>query len=530
MKKSKYRANSLFFLAVAAVSLAFVLGILNICFGNLNLDEGWYLLAARNVAGGMRPYRDFFFTQAPLMPSVYGWLEPLWGGHGILGARILTFALGYSASLLSSLAAARAAGNGRRIAAGLTVFLLLQCNVVHSYFTVIPKTYALASLFTACGCVALVFALTSTRGAKRWAAFFAGLSLALAASTRLSLGVMLPVAGIALLVLSQRHPGLWFSFGIGGATGLAWALIPAVFADCEAFAFANFFHGGRSGGGISMALGSVSRLVRNYQPLALLAMAACFMACRRRGNTVESDCGADSPASRLHTLEIPAILLLMFAAAFAVHVSAPFPYDDYQTPIMPLAAVAISLLFWSWLRECAQTRILVAMTLVAAMCAFSSPLNESWFVLRKDRFWVEKKQCSDLQKLRATARELSSIVHQDDVLLTQDGYLAVELKCAVPPGFEMGPFGYFAELPDAEARRYHVLNRNLAAEAIESGEYQVAALSGYAFAMSAPELEKRDEERAAIASALKANYNLYCTISDFGQEHTPLEIWKCCRK
>ena len=47
------------------------------------------------------------------------------------------------------------AGRGRRLAAGLTVFLLLQCNVVHSYFTAIPKTYALASLSVSCGVLAL---------------------------------------------------------------------------------------------------------------------------------------------------------------------------------------------------------------------------------------------------------------------------------------------------------------------------------------------------------------------------------------
>ena len=39
-------------------------------FGGLNQDEGWCLYASRMVAEGMMPYRDFAYTQGPLMPVV----------------------------------------------------------------------------------------------------------------------------------------------------------------------------------------------------------------------------------------------------------------------------------------------------------------------------------------------------------------------------------------------------------------------------------------------------------------------------
>ena len=54
-------------LASCAIALALVIAAANIVLGNLNLDEGWYLQAAVNVAAGKMPYRDFFFTQAPLL-------------------------------------------------------------------------------------------------------------------------------------------------------------------------------------------------------------------------------------------------------------------------------------------------------------------------------------------------------------------------------------------------------------------------------------------------------------------------------
>ena len=39
-------------------------------------DEGFYLMASRLVFEHQLPYRDFFFTQMPLLPYVYGlWMQ-----------------------------------------------------------------------------------------------------------------------------------------------------------------------------------------------------------------------------------------------------------------------------------------------------------------------------------------------------------------------------------------------------------------------------------------------------------------------
>ncbi|MBP8656293.1 MAG: hypothetical protein KBI43_07630, partial [Kiritimatiellae bacterium] len=57
------------FLAVVATWLA--LAGLNLWMGELNQDEGWYLYAAKQMGEGLWPYRDFAFTQAPMLPLVY---------------------------------------------------------------------------------------------------------------------------------------------------------------------------------------------------------------------------------------------------------------------------------------------------------------------------------------------------------------------------------------------------------------------------------------------------------------------------
>ena len=93
------------FLIAGAFGLTIVLYAVNIFLGPLNLDEGWYLYAAKSYALGERPYQDFFFTQAPLLPAIYGFLSPLWSSNGVLGGRILSAIFGLLSAILASLIA-----------------------------------------------------------------------------------------------------------------------------------------------------------------------------------------------------------------------------------------------------------------------------------------------------------------------------------------------------------------------------------------------------------------------------------------
>lgn len=530
MPQKKKNANEFPWMRAAlavSLSLAVALGAANVVLGPLNLDEGWYLLAARSFASGARPYRDFFFTQAPLMPAAYGLLSPLWACGGVLGGRILTALLGIAATALASLAAARVSGRKRRLAAGLSVFILLQCNVVHSYFTAIPKTYSLAALFISAGAYFLSRGVTASRPREKWSFAASGLLFAAAAGTRLSLGAALPAIGLFLVAIHRRRPFAWLLFGVGGSLGLLCVFLPAVHGCLEQFLFANFFHGGRGAGGLALTAGSFARVLRNYTPIFLLALAPAVLAIFRAGCGNSPRDGGESPG-RLSPAALLAICCaLAFALTFAVHLSAPFPYDDYQTPVMPLAAVAASAAFWDALpryKYRLDGRILAAFATVAAIFAFTSPFCESWAILRKDRFWVESKARPDLLALRETGRLVRALVPKGRPLLTQDPYLAVEACRPVPRGFEMGPFGFFADLPDEDAAKFRVLNGNLARAAIASGEAPVAAFSGYAFSMSAPELARNDAMRREMLDFAAQYYKPVGSVHDFGQEHTTLEI------
>ena len=464
-----------------------VLACAAVWLGALNQDEGWYLYAARLASEGKVPYRDFFYTQAPVMPIVYSAFTSVWNTFGLLGARVFTLGVGVVGVVFACALAWRLADEGGRAFAALVVFFLLGSNLYHLYFIAIPKTYALASLFVAAGFYLLSFARDRTRrGALCSAA--AGLSLALAAGTRISLGILLAVVGVALLAAFRRLRWTFLWFALGGAFGLA-AVYGFFLADPAARAglfAAQAYHAARGGFDPVFSVGSVSRLVRWYLPLFVVLGLGGF----RRGR----------------------LLLWSVAAVFAVQMLAPFPYEDYQVPVMGLLAAFAAVNFAEPRAAGRGPRLLLVLGLAWA-CAFGSPLLEKWTTNGQDRLWTRKKDRCELAQLRDVARMIEEEDPNGGTLLTQDLYLAIETGRKVPEGLEMGPFSMLSD------EQWRAL--------LASAPCPVAALSGYSFAISPPRCDEVPVERQVeYWGLLKKNYDLIAREEHFGQNATTLLVLK----
>lgn len=472
-----------------------VLTFAAVWLGGLNQDEGWYLYAAKLCAEGKILYRDFFYTQAPVMPVVYSAFVRIWDDFGILGGRIFTVSIGLASILFACATARRTAPEGRRSLAALVVFLLLGSNLYHLYYIAIPKTYALASLFLSMGFYFLsLVKAENSRLSKTDAvfAFSAGVAMAFAAGTRISLGAVLAVAGIALL-LSVRRFGLTFLFfALGGTVALALVYGPFL-ADAQSRAgliAAQAYHAARGGFDPVFTVGSVSRLVRWYLPLFIVLGLGCGF---RRGG-------------------VAGMMLWSFAAVFAVQMLAPFPYEDYQVPVTGLLAVFAAVGFVSRGPEERMSRKALLVLGLAWASSFGSPLLEKWMTNGQDRFWTRKKEKCELAQLREVAKIIEAEDPGGKMLLTQDLYLAVETGRKVPEGLEMGPFSM---LSDSGWRKL-----------LTSAPCEIAALSqGYTFTIAPPECgEVPFETQREYWRLLKRDYELVMEENDFGQNATPLLI------
>ena len=485
------------FAYLSAAMLA-VLAVFAVAAGSLNQDEGWYLYAAQLVGEGKALYRDFFFTQGPVMPVVYSFFSWTWKAFGLLGGRALTAVFGALSTLFAAAFAWRIAREGSKAVAAVVTSLVLGSNLYHVYFLSIPKTYALSALAVTAG----FYLLTFSRG--RCGAFFAfvsGVSLALAACTRTSLAVVPAVVFLFLVFDRTSRGAVAFAFAAGCAfAGLA-AYLPHL-ADPrarEGLVAAQFYHAARGGFSPAFAVGSISRLVRWYLPVWILAgLSFAIPSCR-----------ADF---RLRWLPMA---FASFAACALLQLCAPFPYDDYQTPIMPLAAVCAAVAISS-------ARAPVALLALGMTWAstFGSPLIEDFFTAGHDRFWVVRKGSTDMAGLKEAARRIEALDPGGDMLLTQDLYLAIETRRHVPAGLEMGPFSYWGEaerapgLGDAELKAL-----------LLSAPCRVAALSGYSFAITAPSCaETPIEKQLGFWDDVKSRYSLSSKMPLFGQHSTPLMI------
>ena len=549
---------------VVAVGLCVLLSAANLFLGPLNQDEGWYLYAAKQVASGEILYRDFMFTQGPVLPVVYGVLFPIVGKLGVAGGRLITVLFGLGSVGLAAWLAARSAKRFSRTAA-LCALILAGVNVYQSYFTTIVKTYSLCSFFLTAGFVALSFA-NGKRGAS--GAFWGGVLLALAACTRLSAGIALPIAGLWLIVNRKKvYPfgagvrgkesgvrnrqssivnlkSAWVVFGLGGGFVLAVGLGSFFIMAPENTHFALFgYHAGRSPGGVmellALKAGFVSRFVQAY----FLFTAGCVLAFifrRHHRHIRERDLAGPDSRPRLTELlkqanevESPfahsliSLLWMTGAAITLVHFAAPFPYDDYQAIVFPVLAAALSATLVPRCPEKQLVHVALAVLLVSAAASFSSPINQDWLIRGRDRIWWKFKETPDLVALRKAGAQIREQLGEDDLLLTQDTYLAIEAGARVPNGLEMGPFSYYPEMPRAQAEKLNLLNQEMLMELLAAAPAPVAAFSGYGLAIASPEIEEISFKHwKALRAVLEMNYTKTSEIPNFGQAHTTLEVFK----
>ena len=319
--------------------------------------------------------------------------------------------------------------------------------------------------------------------------------------------MLLAVVGFGLLLSfrSWRWTFLWF--GIGGALALCVVYGPFLLdADARSgLLAAQMYHASRGGFDPVFTVGSLSRLVRWYAPLfVVLGMGVAFMVRGRRF-------GASAVGEGLPL--VAKLAAAGFLAVFAVQMLAPFPYEDYQVPVMGLLAVFAALAFSgdAALPDRGLKPLLVLG--LAWACAFGSPLLEKWTTNGQDRFWTLKKKMFELEQLRDAALTIEAADPGGDTLLTQDLYLAVETGRRVPEGLEMGPFSM---LSDARWR-----------ELLESAPCPVAALSGYTFAIDAPRCDEVPvDTQLEYWNILKKHYDLLVKEESFGQNATTLLVLK----
>jgi len=366
-----------------------------------------------------------------------------------------------------------------------------------------------------------------------------GLLLVLAAGTRLSAGVILPIVFLFLLLGRRKTGRSWFWFGLGATLAASMVFLPFLVLAKENFIYwVVTYHADRSAGSIAAQTvykaGFISRVVQGY--FVAISLFAAWVLARmfRMGGAGEDLAPArrEADAAISGNARIPARMMAdmiwsSVAAVSLVHLSAPFPYDDYQAAIFPLFAAALACgLAMIPRSERAVSWLLLTVFLLSVAAAFSSPINQSWFVRQRDRIWWRLKTESSLETFRKAGARLRALAGPDQCLLTQDTYLAVESGLHVPHGLEMGPFSYYPDLDAETAAHRNVLNAKMFRDLLKNTDASVAAISGYGLAIKSPGvIEVQKEEYGELWNIVTERFRPDLpAVKFFGQDQTELQI------
>jgi hypothetical protein len=400
MSASRSRTASLALLLAGWALLYFLLlrGV------RLNADEGFYLASSRALWDGLLPYRDYAYTQTPLLPLVQApFLALLPGSLG--GIRLLSFLwTGIALVAAHRMVPARAGALPVLLGFGL----LFLCLDTMGYLS-IGKTYALANLALLACALPLFMDLS-------WRTRLVLLSAAgvLAVGVRLTTAPSVAALWAGLWILHRKEARAAWMLGIPAVMALA-VLGPFAAADPVRFVFFNWsFH---SQSYVPRHPAGFWEAALVYAPGAWVLFAAALWAGRRR-------------------LTPSAVLLVASVAGVAANLIVAGTYLEYVTPfVMPGVVGALGVL-----AESLGRRPAIAVLSLAALAAVISCRVPA------------RTTC--VEDAAGAAGFLASRTAPGDRVLASMPEVAVEAGRPLFRNLVMGKFTVTGDLPPAQAVRY----------------------------------------------------------------------------
>ena len=414
------------------------------------IDEGVYLNAGRLVFEGALPYRDFPFSQGPLVPYVYGAALEGFGVSVVVG-RWLSFALG-ALGFAATLWVAWTLGG--RLAT--TVFAVLSmANLPALWVATTVRTQSLSTPLTLLGLAALAL---PRRGPLSWAVS-PSLLLWSTGARLTNVLAFLAVCGWVAVRLRDQPKRLAGVAAIVAAQALV-LFAPVLVALNDAIfhiVTAQLGRGDRAGAReTSLFEGLYAKFMVFLAPetsfVAILALTGVvvigLVARARRGWRPD----LARPLEDAGTAQLVTIVLAVLV--FLPHLLLNRGFLTYFVTSSSLLVLAIAIGVAEIARESGRGSRLAAVAAAGLVALGVALVPAHWSA------WIGSGP-SSFPHFREVAREVRSRAGDSCTMVTMETALAVEAGCRVLPGLEYSMFSYFPGLSDEEAARRGVVNQDL---------------------------------------------------------------------
>jgi len=467
------------------------------------IDEGFYMLAARNVLEGQVPYRDFVYPQMPLLPFVYAsWAACF--GPSVESGRALSLILGVTAVTLTMAAGRRLGG----VRAGAFAGLLMLVSTYTCLDLAWVKTQALSHAFAAAAAWSLARRYEKPQFADDAAALAA---LSLATLTRLS--YLAPLAVLAGWV-AWRHR----------TRPRAAVLLLACTAAILALGAAMFWADGR----MLFNVFTLHREFVNYNPWSWKRLA--WTAKGTIGNQfmivslfvvgllqLVIGRGGLPPGRR----SLATMLAGGVIAMTLLHWSQAESYPSHQTPMTAMMLVFIVASLWPAIDRAWSAAPWLVLAGFGTVSLMATPFSE--FNLLQGAFSNE----GGLARTQAAVALLKRHVPAGGIVLTFHDELCVNGGYKAVSGCDASQFSYAPFLDDDEAARLHMLTFNGLVRAIDAEDTAAVVISDRDVAIMCA---AREDLAALLVRKLSAQYASVGTVHGYGQYRNEIKVLRRIRQ
>ncbi|MEK7485894.1 MAG: hypothetical protein AABZ60_16350, partial [Planctomycetota bacterium] len=471
--------------------------------GRINLDEGYLSTAAKRTQEGRILYQETAFTQGPILPKVYGLLLEKFQ-YSFLTGRILTFAISLSTV---ALALCFSFHQGGRYALLITSFLLCW-NIDYAYFSVLVKTYSLATFFLTLAVFLFLKAPNPYFSATVRVFSVLGFSW-MASWTRISL---FPFFFCFLgyffyhATIKKKYLVLGFSFLM--SLSIYW-FYPAPFASI-------YFHL------IQFHLGFTPVEPWGYRKTLLLKYtyenfySFCWIALILAfGRLFWIQKSVSFPQERF--------VLWITGGVALFHFGVNTGQPEYQTVLYPIASYFVGIWGGRLLKKKPWRQSIWILLLIGylAFCGF----ERGWrtcYGIREER-WAPVDMIRYVEKCLETTQKQHALGTK---VLTMDPLPVLRRPFETFFGMEMGPFSFYPDLSSAEMNRFGVVNRQKIEYWIEQKEPDIILYTSDFFARENPSLQEMPEFwRIQLLTKIQNHYERVQSIGGYGQLHQTLDIY-----
>ena len=478
---------------VAGTEIFLIGGISMLFYGKLNGDEAWYLYAGKLVYEGQIPYRNFAFTQMPLLPYIYGIPQFLFG-QGMLVGRATSLFFAILSFLLALKVAHRYSGT---TGAGLTA-IFLGTFFFGMYNLTIVKTYALVTFF-----FMLTFFLLSSNLSEAKKYSLAVTSMFLAGVTRLS---AMPAAFLILIYVlwvASNHRTRLLALGVSSLLSFFTLLVLAM--DPGAALWNLWTYHRLWWGDATLAEKIIAMLV--VRPLSMVfgevAYTFYFLLIVLFSLLVLRDTAlfARVKTYLLRRHEFLAISAAIFLFLLA-HIQNGNWLFEYFVPGIFILILILSIGFVKIHTHLKSQP--AAQTLIAGMLGFSLVV----FPVQQSARWLDfENGQSVLARTRQISEYVASFTEPDASILVMEAlWISIESGRDPLPGYSMAQFSYLPFEDQEEVREYKLVNFEILRNDIQRGEAKAVILTNVDWEIIG------NEGAATICEALHQNYVLARTI------------------